>query len=257
MIDPNGLCDALERARAQARPIERLSASHPGMTLDDGYRVQEEGIRRRLSAGDRIAGYKMGLTSRAKMEQMKVDVPIMGVLTEGMRAAPGKAFVMRGLIAPRVEPEIAFVLGRELKGRVSAEEALSACSGVCAALEIIDSRYTAFSFSLPDVVADNCSACAFALGPVSPPAGLSLAGLKIELLLGDKVVQAGSSDAILGHPAQSLAELSALLASRGEAIPAGSVVLSGAATQAVALPVWTEVRATVAGLGDARVQTRG
>jgi 2-oxo-3-hexenedioate decarboxylase len=249
------LSRVLDLARREGRAIERLTKEHPALTLDEAYRIQEEGIALRASSGDRLAGFKMGLTSKAKMKQMGVETPIMGMLTESMRVASGGRIRLRGLIHPRIEPEIAFILGRELRGGVSAEEALDACSGACAAMEILDSRFRDFSFSLPDVIADNCSSCAFVLGEVvRKPREVDLGQLRIELAVDGAPVESGSSDAIYGHPAQSLAELASMLAARGRSLPAGSLVLAGAATKAVALKAGALAVATVEGFGEVRVQ---
>lgn len=250
MTDTAGLARRLEAARAGASPIE----CEDGLDLGSAYRIQDEGIRLREESGDKPVGYKMGLTSKAKMKQMGVDTPIMGRLTASMRVIPGSALSLRGLIHPKVEPELAFLVKRDLRGRPGLEEALAACSGVCAALEIIDSRYREFKFTLPAVVADNCSSCAFVLGAeLSPPETADLGRLPIELSVNGKTVQAGTSDAIYGHPGLALAELAAMLHARGRYVEAGSIVLAGAATAAVRLEAG-ETRATVRSLGEVSVR---
>ncbi|MBI3553351.1 MAG: fumarylacetoacetate hydrolase family protein [Elusimicrobia bacterium] len=229
-----GFARRLDEAQLQAREIDSLVQECSGLALDDAYKIQSALIARRLSRGETIAGYKMGLTSKAKMEQMGIRSPIYGVLTDAMRAA--EELSLRGKIHPKIEPEIAFRLGRELGGRPSPEEALAACSGAAPALEILDSRYRNFKFTLPDVVADNASSCAFAVGPWRPvPSMEKLGALKMVLSEGGVPAQVGLSSAILGHPAASLAELASLLSSSGVSLPAGCVVLAGAATSAIAV----------------------
>lgn len=240
----------LETARSQAQAVECIA----GLDLAAAYRIQDEGIRLRAAAGDKPVGYKMGLTSKAKMKQMGVDTPIMGRLTESMRVTSGSSLGLGGLIHPRVEPEIAFLVRRDLRGKPSLEESLAACSSVCAALEIIDSRYRDFKFTLPAVVADNCSSCAFVLGPdARRPEELELGRLPIELAVNGKTVESGSSEAIYGHPGLALAELAAMLDARGLWLEAGSIVLAGAATAAVLLEPG-ETRARVSGLGEVSVR---
>ena len=248
------LAEALEAARRQRREIDRLTLAHPGMTLSEAYDIQGEGIALRAIVGDKPIGFKMGLTSQAKMKQMGVDSPICGVLTKSMGLPDGGIFPFKGSIHPRIEPEIAFIVGRDIKGRPGPEEAVKSCSGVCAAMEIIDSRYRDFNFTLPDVIADNCSSCAFVPGPVIPnPSGVDVSRLKMTLEIDGKEVQTGSSEAIYGHPAQSLSALCAMLEERGQYLKAGSIVLAGAATQAVALKPGSRVRAVVEGLGEVSV----
>jgi 2-oxo-3-hexenedioate decarboxylase len=247
------LAEILDSAFLEARDIERLTASYP-LTVEKAYQVQDEVVARRVARGERVVGLKMGLTSRAKMKQMGVDAPIYGVLTDRMRIEPGPEFSLEGSIHARIEPEIAFVMGRELRGEVTAEEALRACAGVAAAVEIIDSRYRDFKFELPDVIADNTSAYAFALGDVmTHPERLDLGNLGMILEVDGKAVQFGSSAAILDHPIESLRELSRMLGARGRSIPAGSIVLAGSATQAVALTPGSRVRALVQDLGTVSI----
>ncbi len=243
----------LEAARQAAAPIAQLTAAEPGLALDAAYRIQDEGIRIRVAAGDAVVGYKMGLTSKAKIEQMGVREPIMGVLLRSMGVENGGTFPTAGRIHPRIEAEIAFVMGRELSGSVTIAQALAACSGVAAALEVVDSRFKDFKFTLPDVVADNCSSCGFILGEARPLAGLDLASIPMEMSIDGQVVQKGSSADIMGHPGASLAALAGMLADRGRSIPAGSLVLAGAATQAVPLRPGANVRLAGGPLGAVAV----
>jgi 2-oxo-3-hexenedioate decarboxylase len=242
----------LEAARTERREVGKVTEQEPSMTIPDAYRVQDEVIRLREARGERRIGYKMGLTSRAKMKQMGVSEPIYGVLTDRMRARD--ACAMGELIHPRIEPEVYFVTSRELSGKITQDEALAACAKVGAALEIIDSRYKDFNFTLADVVADNCSSAAFVLGEPRSLSGLDVSNLGMILEVDGKSAQFGSSAAIYGHPAASLAELCAMLAARGLSLPAGSIVLAGAATAAVPFTHGSTVRALVEGLEPVSVR---
>jgi len=246
----------LHAAEQRAAPIARLTNEH-AFSLDDGYTIQRALIAQKKLDGETLVGMKMGLTSRAKMEQMGVHVPIYGHLTSGMVLVDGGAVVRAAHCHPRVEPEVAFVLGRRLSGRVTTSEALLAVDGVCAALEVIDSRYENFSFTLPDVVADNASSSRFVLGDtlVSPRA-VDVANLGMIMKKNGRVVETGASSAIYEHPGRSLATLAHLLAERGEALEAGSVVLTGGATAAIALAPGDVVELDVQSLGRASVSVR-
>ena len=246
------LARILDEATLRKQAIVRLTVEHPSLRLEDAYLIQDAGIRLRLGRGEKVVGFKMGLTSKAKMKQMGVDSPIYGVLTSSMRVENGSRLSLSGRIHPKIEPEVAFVVRRELHGRVSMEEALNACGGVCAAIEVIDSRFQNFDFTLPDVIADNGSSSAFVLGPlVQDFSALNLGNLGIILEVDRSPAQSGSSEAIYGHPGASLAELCSMLHARGLGLPSGSIVLSGAATQAVALKPGMSVRTCVQGLPDA------
>lgn len=242
----------LEHARSEAKEQDRITSTFPGLSMEDAYRIQDEGIRLRIARGEKIVGYKMGLTSRAKREQMGLHSPVYGVLTDEMWVKEGQ-FNLAGKIHPKIEPEIAFLVSRELKGRVSREEALDACSGVCAALEILDSRYMGFKyFSLPDVVADNSSSSYFVLGDwIRDFRTLCQSGevarLAMTMSVNGVVAQKAESSEISGDPVNSLLQLCELMSERGLSVPAGSVVLAGAATVAVALEPGMKISLSVRG----------
>lgn len=249
-IDHGLLATQLYEAKALARPVGKLTDANAGFSLADAYEVQRNLLQRHLAGKETLVGRKMGLTSKPKMLQMGVHEPIHGFLTSAMRINDGGEIALHGRIHPKAEPEIAFVLGRELKGRPSLAEAMAAVEGVCAALEIIDSRFKNFEFALPDVVADNGSSSGFVLGGVMKKASrIDLANLGILLEINGKPAQFGSSAAILGHPGRSLTSLVALLDAEGKSLPAGSVVLAGAATAAMPLAKGSWVRATFQELG--------
>lgn len=242
----------LDEAVITRKEVRRLTFEEPKLDIADAYRIQEEGIRLREARGEKIVGYKMGLTSKAKMQQMGVSSPISGVLTDAMRLPDGGGIELRDRIHPKVEPEIAFITNRDLRGEVSREEFLAACSGVFPALEIIDSRFLNFDFTLADVLADNCSSSGFVLGAkAGSPAGLQLDQLPMRMWINDRIAQSGESSAIYGHPVDSCLELIRHLTktSLGH-LPAGSIVLAGGATAAEAIGEGDLVRLEVEGLGS-------
>ena len=213
-----------------------------------GYAVQEMGIELRRRRGERVIGVKMGLTSRAKMAQVGVDEVTWGRLTDTMRREEGGELVRGDFIHPRAEPEIAFILKRRLQGEVSLAEAALAIEAVAPAVEIIDSRYENFRFSLGDVVADNSSSAAFFLGALARP-DTDIANLGIVLSIDGRPREIGSSAAILGHPLRALVAAARMTARSGLALEPGDIVLAGAATAAVPLAVGMQVEAEMQNLG--------
>ena len=191
---------------------------------------------------------KMGFTSRAKMLQMGLNDMIWGRLTDKMMVEDGDTISIKKYVHPRVEPEIAFLLKRPLGYPCTSAEALSAVDGVAAAMEIIDSRYKNFKFSLEDVVADNASSSSFVVGPwCRPDSNLDNLGMVMEF--NGRPMQIGSSSAILGHPVRSLVSAARLTSEAGERLEAGWVIMAGGATAAEALRPGIHVRNTVEGLG--------
>ena len=187
-LDPNSylndVTDYLANARRNGVAVGRASERWTNLTLADGYAVQAELGARRLAAGERIFGAKLGLTSRAKQEQMKVHEPLYGMLYSGGVHPMEAALVVAELIQPRVEPEIVFVMAEELRGPgITAADVLAATRGVTCGLEIIDSRYADFSFTAADVVADNTSEARIITGPSLVPAASRFLTLIWELMV--------------------------------------------------------------------------
>lgn len=246
----------LYNARKSSQEIEPLTKSFENFSLEDAYLIQAHGIQKRLADREKIIGYKMGLTSKAKMEQMGLHTPIFGVLTDQMEIKNGTTFSLQDKIHPKAEPELFFMTSRELTGEITEQEALSACSRVGVALEILDSRYKGFKyFTLPDVVADNSSSAFFVLGEaVQPKINADFKNLKIEIVENEKVIHSDSSNAILGNPILSLCELVKLLSQQGLALPAGSIVLAGAATAAIELKLGQKIAGRLEGIGSVSFQ---
>ncbi len=252
----------LEEARNSAVPVPPLTKTvfegEQNMSLDYAYRIQRMGIAMRNKAGDPIVGFKMGLTSKAKMEQMGLHTPIYGVLLKSMQIDPKNGYSLAGKIHPKIEPEVAFITNRELVGDVTLEQALAACEFIVPALEILDSRFKDFKyFSLPDVVADNSSSCDFVLGtPVKlTEKKIDLKNIKVVIEENGELVHEAMSSAALGDPVASLVEQVKLLWHyEKKSLPAGSVVLTGALTAAIALKPGQTIRSTYQDLGQIELE---
>ncbi|MDN3653334.1 kynureninase [Thalassotalea ponticola] len=238
----------LDNAALNADSIEQLSAQTP-LSLTDAYRVQALSIEQRLARGEQLVGYKMGFTSRAKMEQMGVDDLIFGRLTDAMIVEQGQCITLNEYVHPRAEPEIAFKLKAPLSGVVTKQQALDAIEAIAPAIEIIDSRYRNFKFSLADVIADNCSSSGFIIGQWRD-AKTDISQLQMDLLIDGKVCESGDSRAILDHPLNSLIEAARCIGEFGEELKPGQIILAGAATAAVALQPGTHVSVEVETLGS-------
>jgi len=251
-VDLDGLAVRLDQAARTGVPIPQLAETH-GIDVDTAYRVQQALIARRTGRGERLVGVKMGLTSKAKMVQVGVNEPILGQLTDATQVADGATVDLSGLIHPRAEPEIAFLLDRP---PVTGMPFTDAVRAVAPALEVIDSRYANFTFSLPDVIADNTSAALFTIGQWQPvPDGIDNLGVLLDV--DGRTVQTGSTAAILGDPRRALAAGIALADRHGPTLQAGWIFLAGAATAAVPLAPGSHVRATVQGLGTTAFTTTG
>ena len=254
-LDTTGIAERLGTAADTATAIPQLAAE-TGLDVDTAYAVQTVLVQRRLDRGERIVGLKMGLTSRAKMAQVGVDEVIWGRLTDAMRVPDGGTVDVAAFIHPRVEPEVAFLLDRLPEPGEPLGSFTDAVRAVAPAIELIDSRYADFTFSLPDVVADNTSAAAFVVGPWRPvPDGLDNLGVLLEI--DGRVAQVGSTAAILGDPRRALEEGVRLAGRHGVRLAEGWVFLAGAATAAVPLRPGAHVRTVVEKLGTASLKAEG
>lgn len=247
-----GLAEHLERCQLEARDTPKITDEHPTMDWADAYAIQDEILRRKLARGARVAGWKAGLTSHAKMKQMGVESPVFGFLVDDYIVPEGGTVKTRELIHPKVEPEICFVTRTELRGpgcHIGA--VLAACDVVLPGIEVIDSRYRDFKFDLKSVVADNTSAARFVVGGRARPAAqLDLRTLGIVLEKNGEPVAFGAGAAVLGHPAAAVAMLVNHLGARDQVLPAGSLVLSGGITEAVAVQAGDHVTLRVQHLGS-------
>lgn len=198
----------------------------------------------------------MGFTSRAKMVQMGLSDVIWGRLTSGMQIEEGAAVEFSRYVHPRVEPEIAFILKRPLAGDVKGPEALAAVEAIAPALELIDSRFKDFKFTLPEVIADNASSSGFAIGAWHDPHA-DFSNLGLTLSIDGRVVQVGSTAALLGHPLRSLVAAARLSALAGEPLQAGWIVMAGGATPAEWIEPGQHVSVEMEKLGSAGFHVRG
>lgn len=246
------LVDYLLSAERERREVEKITSRYPEFPIEVAYEIQRQLIERKVQDNERCIGLKLGLTSRAKQQMMGVHEAIYGYLTDGMLALEWEPLSYSRFIHPKAEPEIAFLMGEDLQGtNVTAEDVLRATRYVAPAIEIIDSRYENFRFTLPDVVADNCSSSAFFVGSkwVAPQAfDLALTGV---VMSKNGIIQTtGSGAAVLGHPAASMAWAVNKLGEQGLGLKKGQIVLSGAITEAIAFEPGDVIQVTVDGMGS-------
>lgn len=239
----------LQKAVADRTAIDALGVPD----LPTAYAVQ----RVLREAAGPLAGWKLGVTSRAKQVQVGVSSPIFGFLAGANALDLGEPLDTATLIQPRCEPEIVFVLGRDLSGpHVTATDVLAATSGVAVGIEVLDSRYRDYSFTMADVTADNTSAGRFVVGTPVPPAGIDLRLVGVVLEKNGEVVATASGAASLGHPAAAVAWMVRTMAADGEGLSAGEVVLSGGLTAAVPVTAGDVVVASIDRLGTVELGCR-
>ena len=246
--------DRLIDAARTGRPCEPLRTIYPQGDLDAGYEVQRL-VHARTSADRRRVGRKVGLTSPAVQEQMQVDTPDFGVLFADMAYGDSEPIPHGILLQPRVEAEVAFVLGEDLPAHeVTTTEVLHATEFVLAAIEVVDSRIANWDISIFDTVADNASSGLFVTS-AAPRSLLDIDDLRsseMTLTVGGEIVSSGTGGSCLGHPVNAVVWLANVVAARGEPLSAGEIILSGSLGPLVPAEPGTTYEARISGLGSVR-----
>jgi len=227
----------LQQAKRSRTPLKAPTLNGESISLDDAYGVQADLLRVALSSGEKLSGYKMGLTSLAKQREMNVFEPIRGFLLSSMRWDVKKPMPLGKMIHPRAEPEIAIVMKNQLRGAdVTLEDVEMAIDKVVIAIEVLDSRYEKYQFGLADVIMDNTSAAHYVLSEknlISSEGPMPLWG--ILFYKNSELIATGSPAASLGSPLLAVQSLVHLLAKQGNGIDAGMTIMTGGITASVAV----------------------
>lgn len=256
MTDARAMADALIAARRDRTPIPPFTRNNPFLHVETAYKAQALVVEDRLEAGECIIGAKLGLTSKVKRNALGIHEPVYGRLTSGMVVASGESLSLDDLIHPRAEPEIALLVGRTIHAPTTAAHVLAATEAAFAAVEVVDSRYSA-SFRLADSVADNAGAARVVVGNrgrrPDELVDLSVLGCVFRCR---GAMDTAAGGAVMGDPARAVVWLVEALGARGESLEAGSIVLTGGLTASVALQPQGVVTAEFDGLGSIGLQCR-
>lgn len=219
----------LYEALREARTVAPLIAREPTLTIDDAYAISLDALARRRKDGERVIGKKIGVTSKAVQDMLGVHQPDFGFLTDRMRVDGPIDIAAHGLIQPRAEAEIAFVLASGLDGPgVTAEDVIAATESIAPCFEIVDSRIKDWKIGIVDTVADNASCGVFVLGAArADPRDFDLPSLKVTVTKNGAPLSEGMGSAVQGNPAQAVAWLANTLGAYGVTLDAGDVILSG------------------------------
>jgi 2-oxopent-4-enoate/cis-2-oxohex-4-enoate hydratase len=250
------LGDELYAALRDRHVVEPLTNRHAGITIEDAYHIQQRLIARRLDAGERVVGKKIGVTSRAVMNMLGVFQPDFGYLLDGMVVNEGQSVDAATLIQPKAEGEIAFVLKRDLMGPgISNADVLAATECVMPCFEIVDSRIRDWKIRIQDTVADNASCGLFVLGDRAiDPRCIDLSTCGMVLEKNGEIVATGAGAAALGSPVNAVAWLANTLGRLGIGLKAGEVVLSGALAAMFPAAPGDNFRVSIGGLGNCSVR---
>jgi len=254
-LDPTTIAAAaklLRDAQASGRPIAPLRETFPGLDAQDAYAIQKCNTDLKREAGARLVGAKIGLTSPAVQKQLGVDTPDYGVLFDDMGYAEGLPIPLADLQQPKIEAEIAFVLGRDLDlPNPTIVDVIGAIDYALPALEIVGSRIAGWNIRLVDTVADNASSSAWVVGASPRKLGEpDLRACAMTMRCDGEVVSTGSGAACLGHPLNAVLWLARTMARVGAPLKAGQLVLSGALGPMVPVEAGKTYTAHIDGLGS-------
>lgn len=246
------LAERLATAERDRRPIPPLTSDHPTLSARDAYAVQQAIVRRRLETGERIVGWKVGLTSRAMQEQLGVEQPDYAPILSGWYLPDGATIPMAELIQPRAEAEIAFELARPLRGPgVSAADVLAATAGLRPAIEVIDSRIEAWRITLADTIADLASSARVVVGGrLTAVEALDLPALGVVFEKNGEAAAHGVGSAVLGDPAAAVAWAANALGALDVTLEAGHIVMPGAMHASIPVAAGDVIRADFDEIGS-------
>jgi len=247
---------SLRTAEARRAPMQPLRSRLPNDGGASAYAIQRRNVEHAIRAGRRVVGRKIGLTSPAVQRQFGVEQPDFGTLFSDMVFGDGESVPFARLIQPKVEAEVALVLGRDIPMLdATLVDVIGATEYVLPAIEIVDSRIAGWDIGFTDTVADNASSGAIVLGAVPTAlAGLDLKLVEMNLLQGGQPVSSGNGAACLGHPLNAAVWLARKLAAMGEPLRAGDLVLTGALGPMVEAHRGDEFVAHVTGIGSVRTR---
>ena len=224
-------------AEKDRKPVVQLSKTWPDITIEDAYAIQSEVIRQKVAAGAKIIGHKIGLTSKAMQQSSQIDEPDYGHLLDYMMIGDGARIPWENYCVPRVEVELAFVLGKPLKGPgVGLLDVLRATEYVVPAIEIIDARVQN-PRKIFDTVADNAAAAGIVIGgrPVGPME-VDLRWVGGVMYRNAEIEETGLASGVLGHPAMGIAWLANKVGKFGTVLEPGHIMLAGSFIR----PVWAQ-----------------
>ncbi len=255
--DTKNAADELYQAEAERRQIDPVSLRHPDITMDEAYAIQKQGIDRKVADGRRIVGYKIGLTSRAMQDSMKIDQPDYGVLLDDMVIADGSDIEAAKYSDPRIEVELAFILKDRLEGEnVTLFDVLNATDYVVPALELISARSyrvhpeTGYVRKVFDTIADNAANAGIIMGgrPVKP-LEMDLRWCGALCYVNGVLEETGLAAGVLNHPGNGICWVARRFAPHGIALEPGQVILSGSFIRPVSVKAGDTVHADYGPLG--------
>ncbi|HQR03206.1 MAG: 2-oxopent-4-enoate hydratase [Proteobacteria bacterium] len=249
--------DELYAALRSRKTISPFSSRRDDITVDDAYYISLRFLERRLADGEKVVGKKIGVTSKPVQDMLNVHQPDFGFLTNAMEVPNGATVSIAGsgMIQPRAEGEIAFILAEDLNGPgVTAEDVLAATEYVAPCFEIVDSRIHNWEIRIQDTVADNASCGIYVIGAERvKPAGLDLANVRMDIIKNGQPAGSGLGSAVQGHPCTAVAWLANTLGKFGIPFKKGEAILSGSLAPLIPITAGDRFSLTLTNIGSASI----
>lgn len=242
---------SLIEAKDHGKPIPRLTVDNPKLTGEDGYKILEEYVRLRQSAGFRVIGYKLAYTSEAMRTQMGIPEPSYGLLFDDQWGKYRNEIPWSNLIHPKIEPEMGLVMKEDVPDIPKDKNWLPFIEKMFPVIEFVDSRYVNYKFENPDIIADNNSA-AFNLvgGEFLVDEGQWQNHFQVDLYKNGELTEQGSTENVMGHPFLALEWLVKKLKEHGKNLKKGDIVITGGITKAMDVSKDDQVKVVFKGIGD-------
>lgn len=256
--DIDTVAESLDRAEKTRTQIGLISLAYPNATLDDAYAIQARWVERKLAAGRTVYGWKVGLTSKAMQQALRIDTPDSGVLLDDMVFEDGATVPADRFIQTRIEAEIAFIMRAPLSGHgTTPEEVIAATEAIAPSLEILDTRVvradpaTGQPRNIIDTVSDNAANAGIVLGTHrARPRDVDMRRIGAIVMRNGEVEETGLGAGVLNDPAAGIAWLARRLAANGQTIEAGQVVLSGSFIRPLEAPHGATIEADFGAFGS-------
>ncbi len=249
--------DVLYQALTSRESVKPLSEEHPNITIDDAYQVSLQLLQKRLDSGEKVVGKKIGVTSKAVMNMLKVGQPDFGFITDKMVYSQGQDMpISEHLIQPRAEGELAFILKKDLSGPgVTNADVLAATEYVMPCIEVVDSRIEDWRIKIEDTVADNASCGLLLMGDSAvDPRDVDMATCGMVVEKNGSIISTGAGAAVMGSPVNCVTWLANTLGEYGISLKAGEIILSGSMVPLEPVKAGDHLQVSIGGVGSASVR---
>lgn len=250
------IAKSIVEAEDRAKPISKISESYPEFTIEDAYKIQEEVFNIKTQRGERIIGKKIGLTSEGIRKQIGVFEPDFSFITDKNYLHPYENLILSDMINPKLEPELAFLINKDLKEKVITNwDVMSAIEGVLPAFEVVDTRYRNYDFTIVDTISDSASYGRIIVGnKMTNIQNLEMEEIALSVFKDGKLIKSASSSEVMGNPINAVTWLANKMVQLGNFIKKGDIILSGSFTPVLDIEAGETYEAVFSNVGSVKIK---